>query len=166
MWVTNPTRQSLASSRKRVLRGGQRWPLRSVDSQCQGRAIEPREFYPRGPSAWTARGPRRHIVQARCVDPAGVEEHGIGVVTLDRQVVESGRTEQAVRQALGLVCHLLQKVPLCPKRSTRSSIEGSGKLASVKISYVANSAVARQRNTLQVTGSSYPPAIVRHQASA
>src|SRR5438270_7754070 len=63
LWVLNPTRQSLASSRKRVLRGGQRWPLRSVDSQCQGRAIEPRDLYPREASAWTARGPRRHTVR-------------------------------------------------------------------------------------------------------
>jgi len=47
LWVANPTRQGLASHRKRVLRGGQQWPLRSVDSQHQGRVIEPREHYPR-----------------------------------------------------------------------------------------------------------------------
>ena len=42
--VTNPARQSLASSRKRVLRGEGRPSLRSVDSECQGRAIEPRKL--------------------------------------------------------------------------------------------------------------------------
>src|SRR5260370_33177997 len=47
LWVANPTRQGLASHRKRVLRGGQQWPLRSGDSQHQGRVIEPREHYPR-----------------------------------------------------------------------------------------------------------------------
>ena len=39
--LTNPARQSLASSRKRVLHGGRRLPLRSVDSESQCRAIEP-----------------------------------------------------------------------------------------------------------------------------
>jgi hypothetical protein len=42
--VTNPVRQSLASSRKRVLRAvlGRPSP-RSVDSQSQSRALEPRK---------------------------------------------------------------------------------------------------------------------------
>ena len=40
--VTNPVRQSRASSRKRVLRGGGRPSLRSVDSQVKRCAIEPR----------------------------------------------------------------------------------------------------------------------------
>ncbi len=42
--LTNPARESLASNRKRVLRGGRRLPLRSVDSKCLGRAIEPRKI--------------------------------------------------------------------------------------------------------------------------
>src|SRR5262249_52314242 len=44
LWVGNPTRQSLASSRKRVLRPVGRPTGRSVDSECQGRAIEPRKL--------------------------------------------------------------------------------------------------------------------------
>ena len=40
--VTNPVRQSRASSRKRVLRGERRLSLRSVDSEIKRRAIEPR----------------------------------------------------------------------------------------------------------------------------
>jgi hypothetical protein len=42
--VINPVWQSRASSQKRVLRGGGRLPLRSVDSQVKGRVIEPRKF--------------------------------------------------------------------------------------------------------------------------
>jgi len=38
------------------VRGGQQWPLRSVDSQCQGRAIEPREQYPRRASVFVSPG--------------------------------------------------------------------------------------------------------------
>jgi hypothetical protein len=66
-WVTNPTRQSVASSRKRVLRRGSVRARRSVDSQCQGRAIEPREYYPLEPSSLTERGQHRHTVTARRV---------------------------------------------------------------------------------------------------
>jgi hypothetical protein len=40
--VTNPVRQSRASSRKRVLRGERRLSLRSVDSEIKRCAIEPR----------------------------------------------------------------------------------------------------------------------------
>ena len=39
--VTNPVRQSRASSRKRVLRGDGRPSLRSVDSEIKRCAIEP-----------------------------------------------------------------------------------------------------------------------------
>ena len=45
--LTNPARQSLASGRKRVLRGGRKLPLRSVDSESQCRAIEPRNLLSR-----------------------------------------------------------------------------------------------------------------------
>jgi hypothetical protein len=38
---------------------------RSVDSQCQGRAIEPREYYPPEPPFLTARGQHRHSARAR-----------------------------------------------------------------------------------------------------
>ena len=48
-WVASPTRQSLASSRKRVLRAAVGRPTpRSVDSERQGPAIEPRNRYRRG----------------------------------------------------------------------------------------------------------------------
>ena len=40
---------------------------RSVDSQGQGRAIEPREYYPLEPSFLTARGQHRHTNRARGV---------------------------------------------------------------------------------------------------
>jgi hypothetical protein len=42
--VINPARESLASTRKRVLRPVGRPTGRSVDSECQGRAIEPRNY--------------------------------------------------------------------------------------------------------------------------
>jgi hypothetical protein len=42
--VTNPVRQSRASSRKRVLRGGGQPSLRSVDSEIKRCVIEPRNF--------------------------------------------------------------------------------------------------------------------------
>ena len=42
--VTNPVRQSRASSRKPVLRGERRFSLRSVDSEIKRCAIEPRDF--------------------------------------------------------------------------------------------------------------------------
>ena len=40
----NPTRQGLATHRKRVLRGASEYPTpRSVDSECAGRGYQPRE---------------------------------------------------------------------------------------------------------------------------
>ncbi len=42
--VTNPARQSRASSRKSVLRGERRLSLRSVDSEIKRCAIEPRNI--------------------------------------------------------------------------------------------------------------------------
>ena len=54
--VTNPVRQSRASSRKRVLRGDGRPSLRSVDSEIKRCVIEPRNN-PRGePSPWSIAG--------------------------------------------------------------------------------------------------------------
>ena len=40
--VTSPVRESLASTRKRVLRRGWQHPRRSVNSECRGSAMEPR----------------------------------------------------------------------------------------------------------------------------
>ena len=54
--LTNPARQSLASSRKRVLRGGGRPPLRSVDSESRCRAIEPRNLHWQEPLLLTQAG--------------------------------------------------------------------------------------------------------------
>src|SRR5450755_4537442 len=54
--VTNPVRQSRASSRKRVLRRGGRPSLRSVDSEIKSRVIEPRNYHRREPSSWTLAG--------------------------------------------------------------------------------------------------------------
>ena len=76
--TTNPARQSLASSRKQVLRGEERSSLRSVDSQSQGRAIEPRNR-PCGSLRLGHNGGRAG--GSRWPDPlgaAGVEERGQG----------------------------------------------------------------------------------------
>jgi hypothetical protein len=84
--VTNPVRQSLASSRKRVLRGGRRLPLRSVDSQCLGRAIEPRKIIA-GVLALVSRGDHAGTPSWRGVTgSAGVEEQGQGTPGIPRNV--------------------------------------------------------------------------------
>ena len=77
--LTNPARQSLASSRKRVLRGGGRPPLRSVDSESQCRAIEPRNLCSREPPLLTQAGavPMRRTGLAY-FGPTGVQEQGAG----------------------------------------------------------------------------------------
>ena len=54
--VTNPVRQSRASSRKRVLRGAGRPSPRSVDSEIKRCVIEPRNYHRREPSSWTLAG--------------------------------------------------------------------------------------------------------------
>ena len=61
--LTNPARQSLASSRKRVLRGGGRPPLRSVDSESQCRAIEPRNLLLAGATVVDTSGGRAEAPQ-------------------------------------------------------------------------------------------------------
>ena len=77
--VTNPARQSWTSSRKRVLRGGGRPPLRSVDSEIKRCVIEPRNFVVVSPRLGRPRGPRQATnswsTQACLVTP-GSEEHG------------------------------------------------------------------------------------------
>ena len=58
--VTNPVRQSQASSRKRSLRGERRLSLRSVDSEIKRCAIEPRNLaIVESPRFGRTRGPRR-----------------------------------------------------------------------------------------------------------
>src|SRR5271157_4605067 len=59
--VNNPVRQSRASSRKRVLRGGGRLPLRSVDSEIQRCVIEPRNFLVVSPRRGQSRGPSQAL---------------------------------------------------------------------------------------------------------
>ena len=76
--VANPARQSLAGSRKRVLRGEGRPSLRSVDSQCQGRVIEPRKLLV-GALVLVRRGGHADPSQSPdVVGPAGVGEQGQG----------------------------------------------------------------------------------------
>jgi len=59
--VTNPVRQSRASSRKRVLRGERRLSLRSVDSEIKRCVIEPRNFVVVSPRLGQTRGPCRAL---------------------------------------------------------------------------------------------------------
>ena len=59
--VTNPVRQSRASSRKRVLRGDGRPSLRSVDSEIKRCAIEPRNFLVVSLRLGQKRGPRQAL---------------------------------------------------------------------------------------------------------
>ena len=74
--VTNPVRQSRASSRKRVLRGGGRPPLRSVDSETKRYVIEPRNFLVVSPRLGRSRGPSRALATP---GPTGVPGHtGVG----------------------------------------------------------------------------------------
>ena len=74
--VTNPVRQSRASSRKRVLRGGGRPSLRSVDSEIKRCVIEPRNFLVVSPRLGQSRGPCRGISD---IGPTSVPGHtGVG----------------------------------------------------------------------------------------
>ena len=78
--VTNPVRQSRASSRKRVLRGGGRPSLRSVDSEIKRCAIEPRNFLVVSPRLCQTRGPRQALANtwthSSVPGHTGVGEHG------------------------------------------------------------------------------------------
>ena len=78
--VTNPVRQSRASSRKRVLRGGGRPPLRSVDSEIKRCVIEPRNHPRREPSSLSEAGAAPGIsdtwTHSACLVTPGSEEHG------------------------------------------------------------------------------------------
>jgi hypothetical protein len=77
--VSNPARQSRASSRKRVLRGDGRPSLRSVDSEIKRCVIEPRNIIVVSPRLGQSRGPSQATnswsTQACLVTP-GSEEHG------------------------------------------------------------------------------------------
>ena len=74
--VTNPVRQSRASSRKRVLRGGGRPSLRSVDSEIKRCVIEPRNFLVVSPRLGQTRGPSQALA---ALGPISVPGHtGVG----------------------------------------------------------------------------------------
>ena len=59
--VPNPARQSWTSSRKRVLRGGGRPSLRSVDSEIKRSVIEPRNVLVVSPRLGRPRGPSQAL---------------------------------------------------------------------------------------------------------
>ena len=74
--VTNPVRQSRASSRKRVLRGDGRPSLRSVDSEIKRCVIEPRNYLVVSPRLGHSRGPSQALATP---GPTGVPGHtGVG----------------------------------------------------------------------------------------
>ena len=79
--VTNPVRQSRASPapEKRVLRGGGRPSLRSVDSEIKRCVIEPRNLLVVSLRLGQPRGPRQAVltlIQMSCLVTPGSEEHG------------------------------------------------------------------------------------------
>jgi hypothetical protein len=77
--VTNPVRQSRASSRKRVLRGERRLSLRSVDSEIKRSAIEPRNLLVVSPRPCQTRGPSQALAALGPMSVpghTGVGEHG------------------------------------------------------------------------------------------
>jgi hypothetical protein len=84
--LTNPTRQSLASTRNRVLRGGRRLSLRSVDSECLGRAIEPRKIIARAVVLVSHGGRADTALWPGVPGPAGVEEQGQGTRGVSREL--------------------------------------------------------------------------------
>ncbi len=80
--VTNPVRQSRASpplAEKRVLRGGGRPPLRSVDSEIKRYAIEPRNIVVASLRFGHLRGPCQALATpgpTGVPGRTGVREHG------------------------------------------------------------------------------------------
>jgi hypothetical protein len=70
--VTNPVRQSRASSRKRVLRGAGRPSPRSVNSEIKRCVIEPRNFLVVSPRLGRPRGPRQALAT---LGPTSVPGH-------------------------------------------------------------------------------------------
>jgi hypothetical protein len=70
--VTNPVRQSRASSRKRVLRGGGQPSLRTVDSEIKRCVIEPRNFLVVSPRRGRPRGPSQALA---AIGPTSVPGH-------------------------------------------------------------------------------------------
>jgi hypothetical protein len=110
---TNPARQSLASSRKRVLRGERRLSPRSVDSQCPGRAIEPRKIIV-GVLALVSRGDRVGTPRWPGVtDPAGVEEQGQGTRGVPRNLGDPSVSTDISGSGTGI------PTPRAPGRASR-----------------------------------------------
>src|SRR6516162_6630716 len=74
--VTNPAWKSWTNGQKRVLRGGGKPPLRSVDSEIKRCVIEPRNFLVVSPRRCQMRGPRQAVltlVQMSCLVTPGSE---------------------------------------------------------------------------------------------
>ncbi len=88
-WVTSPTRERLATVRKRTLRRRSAMTARSVWSECQSRVIEPRKLaLSSGPSRCGEGGQYRHAHSKTCLrgnagqvhgGRAGVYERGKGI---------------------------------------------------------------------------------------
>ena len=112
--VTNPVRQSRASSRKRVLRGGGRLPLRSVDSEIKRCVIEPRNFLVVSPRLGQSRGPRQALAT---LGPTSVPGH-TGVGGTWRMILR-------VSRELGRPCRLHRDCRLEPRLTNSRLIHSS-----------------------------------------
>ena len=112
--VTNPARQSRASSRKRVLRGGGRPSLRSVDSEIKRSVIEPRNVLVVSPRLGRPRGPSQALATP---GPTSVPGH-TGVEGTWRMIMR-------VPRELGRPCRLHRHCRLETRLTNSRSIPGS-----------------------------------------
>ena len=106
-WVTSPTRERLATVRKRTLRRRPAMAARSVWSECQSRVIEPRKVaLLSGPSCCGEGGRHRHAHSKSCLrsnaghvhgDRAGVYERGRGISGYPVKLGESLRSLERTR---------------------------------------------------------------------
>src|SRR5271157_5807318 len=103
--VTNPVRQSRASSRKRVLRGDGRPSPRSVDSEIKRCVIEPRNFIVVSLRRGQSRGPRQALAT---LGPISVPGHtGVGgtwrmIVRVSRELGRPCRLHRTAGRRPGL----------------------------------------------------------------
>jgi hypothetical protein len=112
--VTNPVRQSRASSRKRVLRGGGRPSPRSVDSEIQRCVIEPRNFLVVSLRLGQSRGPSQALA---ALGPISVHGH-TGVGGTRRMIIR-------VSRELGRPCRLHRACRLEPRLTNSRLIHSS-----------------------------------------
>ena len=90
--VSKPVRESWPAPGSEFCVVGQRCPRRSVNSECSGSAMEPRNWGYRGsPRLWHVRGPCRTTVMAWWGGLAGVEEQGIDTIEVSQEPERSGR---------------------------------------------------------------------------